>query len=447
MDKAKQKSTTSSVRHTRAIQRDRSKRTTAAPTPQQMQERLLEIVHPATLAQVNFFYDLGLRERSLGLFVMLALVLEMIWRQIGSISELTRIIQREAVLWATPRQVSQQALSERLRTLPAELFFKVLMEILPRLQQRWQQRQRPLPEEIAWAVAHYTAVQIVDGSTLDALVRKVGLLRDLPQNPLAGKITGLLHLGSRLPAHIWYDADPQAHDQRFWPRILAVLQAGSLLLMDMGYVNFTVFAQLTAQSVTFITRAKSNLAYSVERVLCRTAAVHDSIVWIGKGETRQRIRLVEVLYRGRWYRYLSNELDPERLPIAYLVALYWQRWRIEDAYAVAKRLLGLAYFWCGSQNAVELQLWASWLLYAVLVDLTDAVAEALTQPFAALSMEMVYRSLYFFTGAYQRGEATDVVAYFAADAKSLGILKRKRKTAQPSPLLIIPALLTDSSNP
>lgn len=412
-----------------------------------MQERLLEIVHPATLAQVNFFYDLGLRERSLGLFVMLALVLEMIWRQVGSISELTRIIQREAVLWATPRQVSQQALSERLRTLPAELFFKVLMEILPRLQQRWQQRQRPLPEEIAWAVAHYTAVQIVDGSTLDALVRKVGLLRDLPQHPLAGKITGLLHLGSRLPAHIWYDADPQAHDQRFWPRILAVLQAGSLLLMDMGYVNFTVFAQLTAQSVTFITRAKSNLAYSVERVLRRTAAVHDSIVWIGQGETRQRIRLVEVLYRGRWYRYLSNELDPERLPIAYLVALYWQRWRIEDAYAIAKRLLGLAYFWCGSQNAVELQLWASWLLYAVLVDLTDAVAEALTQPFAALSMEMVYRSLYFFTGAYQRGEATDVVAYFAAEAKSLGILKRKRKTAHPSPLLIIPVLLTDSSNP
>lgn len=447
MDKAKQKSTTSSVRHTRAIQRDRSKRTTAAPTPQQMQERLLEIVHPATLAQVNFFYELGLRERSLGLFVMLALVLEMIWRQVGSISELTRIIQREAVLWATPRQVSQQALSERLRTLPAELFFKVLMEILPRLQQRWQERHRPLPEEIAWAVAHYTAVQIVDGSTLDALVRKVGLLRDLPQNPLAGKITGLLHLGSRLPAHIWYDADPQAHDQRFWPRILAVLQAGSLLLMDMGYVNFTVFAQLTARSVTFITRAKSNLAYSVERVLRRTAAVHDSIVWIGKGATRQRIRLVEVLYRGCWYRYLSNELDPERLPTAYLVALYWQRWRIEDAYAIAKRLLGLAYFWCGSQNAVELQVWASWLLYAVLVDLTDAVAEALTQPFAALSMEMVYRSLYFFTGAYQRGEATDVVAYFAAEAKSLGILKRKRKTAQPSPLLIIPALLTDSSNP
>jgi hypothetical protein len=60
-----------------------------------------------------------------------------------------------------------------------------------------------------------------------------------------------------------------------------------------------------------------------------------------------------------------------------------------------KRLLGLAYFWCGAQNAVELQLWATWLLYAVLVDLTDAVAEALEQPFANVSLEMVYRSLYF----------------------------------------------------
>jgi len=107
------------------------------------------------------------------------------------------------------------------------------------------------------------------------------------------------------------------------------------------------------------------------------------------------------------------------LPTAYVVALYWQRWRIEDAYAIVKRLLGLAYFWCGSQNAVEMQLWATWLLYAVLVDLSDAVAEALNQPFAAISIEMVYRSLYFFTRAHQRGEATEVVIYLAAHANWL----------------------------
>jgi hypothetical protein len=66
---------------------------------------------------------------------------------------------------------------------------------------------------------------------------------------------------------------------------------------------------------------------------------------------------------------------------------------------IVKRLLGLAYFWVSSQNGIQLQLWATWLLYAVLVDLTDAIAETLNQPFAAISMEMFYRSSHFFTQA------------------------------------------------
>ena len=76
----------SSVRHTRAIQRDRSKRPMAAPPDEQIAERLSEIVQPATLAQVAHFHDLGLRERTLNLPVMVALVLSMIWRQIGSVT-------------------------------------------------------------------------------------------------------------------------------------------------------------------------------------------------------------------------------------------------------------------------------------------------------------------------------------------------------------------------
>ncbi|MDP2974644.1 MAG: IS4 family transposase [Anaerolineales bacterium] len=446
MSDEKQPRKASSVRHTRAIQRDRTKHSITTPSAEEIRERLTEIIHPATLEQVGYFHRLGLRERTLGLMVMVSFVLEMIWRQISGVCEMTRIIQTEAVLWASPKKVSQQALSLRLTTLPAQLFLNILLSILPLMQQRWAERKRPLPPEIAWAQERYSEVQVVDGSTLDALIRKIGLLKDLPQNPLAGRITGLLNLCSRLPSQIWYESDPKAHDQRFWPQVLAVLKANSLLIFDMGYINFVVFAQLTLAQVKFITRAKSNLVYVFERAIINTARVRDSLVWIGTEDTRQLVRLVEVLYRGKWYRYLSNELDTERLPTAYLVALYWQRWRIEDAYAIVKRLLGLAYFWCGAQNAVEMQVWATWLLYAVLVDLTDAVAEALNQPFAAISMEMVYRSLYFFTQAYNRGRAQDVVAYLAANTKLLGIVKRKRKAAHPSPLELIP-ILTEANLP
>jgi Transposase DDE domain len=446
MSEEKQPRKASSVRHTRAIQRDHTKHPIAALSAEQIQERLTEIVHPATLAQVNYFHQLGLRERTLSLVVMVAFVLEMIWRQISGVNELVRLIQTEAMLWVSPKKVSQQALSQRLTTLPSGLFLNILLSILPLMQKRWAERKRPLPPEIAWAQEHYSEAQIVDGSTLDALIRKIGLLKDLPQNPLAGRITGLLNLCSRLPAQIWYESDPKAHDQRFWPQILAALKANSLLIFDMGYINFDVFAQLTLAQAKFITRAKSNLVYVFERALIKTATVRDSLVWIGPEESRQLVRLVEILYRGTWYRYLSNDLDTEHLPAAYLVALYWQRWRIEDAYAIVKRLLGLAYFWCGAQNAVEIQVWSTWLLYAVLVDLTDSVAEALNQPFAAISMEMIYRSLYFFTQAHQRGQADDVVTYLAANTKLLSIVKRKHKSAHPSPLELFPSL-TDVTLP
>jgi len=364
--------------------------------------------------------------------VMVALVLSMIWRQVGSVATLLRLLNREGFLWTSPVQVSEQALSQRLRTFPAELFRRVLEAILPAMHARWQARHRPVPPEVAWARERYAAVLAVDGSTLDALVRKVGLLRDRPDRPLAGRMAALLDLGSRLPRTLWYEPDARAHDQRWWPELLAALPAGALLAVDLGWTNFRRFAELTAARVTVVTRAKRNLAYTVERELARTATAREATVRVGSGPDRQALRLIEVLERGAWRRYLTNELDPARLPAPHAVALYGQRWRIEEAYAVAKRLLGLADFWVGSDNGVQLQVWATWILYAVLVDLTDAVAEALDRPTAALSLEMVYRSLYFFAQAYRRGDAADPVAYFATHAKPLGILKRTR-TARASP--------------
>ena len=59
---------------------------------------------------------------------------------------------------------------------------------------------------------------------------------------------------------------------------------------------------------------------------------------------------------------------------------------------------------------------------------------------------MVYRSLYFVTGAYQRDEATDVVPYLAAEAVDLGILKRKRKR-DPTPSRFAQLTLTFAAEP
>jgi hypothetical protein len=91
-------------------------------------------------------------------------------------------------------------------------------------------------------------------------LRKVGLLQGTPQAPLAGRITALLDLGSRLPFRVWFEPDPKAHEQNHWPQLLAALPAQALVIFDLGYTQFRVFAELTAAHVTWITRAKKNPA-------------------------------------------------------------------------------------------------------------------------------------------------------------------------------------------
>lgn len=429
------------VRHTRAIEYDRSKRPNVAPPTEKIEQRLSELLQPAIEEQAVWVKALGLRDRSLPLSVMVAIVISMLWRQLGGGgSEVSRLLEREGMLWIPRLVVSQQAISQRLRIFPPQLFLNVLIHIVPILQARWRQRQRPLPPVLAWAKERYTDVLSVDGSTLDVLLRKVGLLRGLERPPLAGKMMVLLNICSWLPTAVWFREDAALHDQRFWPQILQAVPKGALLLLDLGFTNFTAFAAAT--HFTFITRLKDKVSVRVKHIHRYSSDFKDFVGEIGSGTARQRVRVVKVRYQGEWYAFLSNELDPAVLPASYMIALYLQRWRIEDAFKIVKCLLGLAYFWTGSQRGVQLQLWATWILFMILVDLTDDIAAVLDRSFASLSIEMVYRGLYHFDQAYLRGEAHDPITYLAENARSLDLIKRRRK----QPAFLFPSL-TNRSGP
>ncbi|MBI3974580.1 MAG: hypothetical protein HY332_25160, partial [Chloroflexi bacterium] len=108
----------SSVRHTRAIQRDRSKRPTVAPPAAEFQAHLAELVQPAVYTQVAAYQAMGWRHRLLTLPVMVAFVLSLLWRHLGSVGEAVRVLRQEGVRWTPPLEVSPQAVNQRLRTLP-----------------------------------------------------------------------------------------------------------------------------------------------------------------------------------------------------------------------------------------------------------------------------------------------------------------------------------------
>jgi hypothetical protein len=134
-----------------------------------------------------------------------------------------------------------------------------------------------------------------------------------------------------------------------------------------------------------------------------------------------------VLWGKTWYYYLTNVLDPQQLSAQQVCELYRRRWRIEEAFLLTKRLLGLAYLWVGGTNGVQIQIFATWIFYAVLNDLCSQVAVALNQPKERISVEMVFRGLYHFARAFLRGDSTDVVTYLVEHYKLLDLVKAERK--------------------
>ena len=399
-----------------------------------IEERLNELLTPAVFGQMSYYRELGMRSRILGLPLMIAAVLTILWRQVPSVHELTRLLAREDLLWCKAVKVSQQALSERFLVFPAVLFERVYKALLPALKARWAQRQRPLPASIEVAREHFANIWAVDGSALEALFRKLDALKDVPTGKLAGKMCLVIDLLRQLPVELWFHEQAAAFDTNFIPQILALVTNKTLLILDRGFYDFQFFADLIAKGAHFITRLKSNAKIDLICHLSATPKVRDQLIYLGSGQNGApilKVRRIEVLVSGRWHRYVTSVLDPQLLPPFVVADLYRRRWRhpegSRDAFNTTKRLLNLSYLWTGSVNGIQLQIWATWLFYAVLVDLGDAVADELSLPFDRISLEMLFRGFFHFITAFNKGLASDPVTYFAApENQDLGVVKRIR---------------------
>src|SRR5512145_2613002 len=75
-----------------------------------------------------------LRARILTLPVRVALVVSLVWRRLGAIAEVQRVIVQDGLLWVSPLQVSEQASAKRLDPLPASARAAVFSEVSARLQ-------------------------------------------------------------------------------------------------------------------------------------------------------------------------------------------------------------------------------------------------------------------------------------------------------------------------
>jgi hypothetical protein len=406
------------------------------PAVEEVEQQLVALLRPSLLAPRQMERRdprqpqrvIRMRQRLLTLPVMVAIVVSLVWRRMPAVTEVQRVLAREGLLWVTPVRVSPQALIKRLDVLPASLMGQLFAEVCAQLQ---AQRPPALPHP-CWAPVRdaFSLVALVDGSTLEALRKKTQVLRERQGLVLGGKMMVMVDAFSHRPLWQLYTEDAAANDKRFATEIMAALPVGGLLVFDLGFFSFLWFDDFTASHRFFVTRMREKIAYRTVQELRSGPSYRDEIIQMGhyrSNPCRYPVRMVSVLWQGVWYRYLTNVLDPQRLSARQVCELYRRRWRIEDAFALTKRVLDLSYLWTGSTNAVQLQIYATLIFYAELLTICQQVAEVLGEPLERISVEMVFRAFYHYSHAVQRGEADDLVQFLAEHAKLLGIVKRWRK--------------------
>jgi hypothetical protein len=333
----------------------------------------------------------------------------------------------EGLLWIEPISVSKQALCKRLRELPASLFASVFEQVMDRI--RSSSSAQSIPENWQKVAQNFPEIWIADGSTLEELRKKLKGLSE-GGTVLGGKMMMVVEAFTHNPVATWYDEDAKVNDKIFSQLILDKLPPGGLLIFDLGFFKFPWFDEFTENQKFFVTRLREKTSYSVIRCLSSGNFYRDEIIQMGQYRSNPceyQVRLVSVLWGHTWYYYLTNVMEPTLLSPQQVCELYRIRWRIEDAFNLTKRLLGLAYLWVGDTNGVQIQIFATWIFYAVLNQLCTEVAVALSQPKERISYEMVFRGLYHFSRALLRGENTDFVSYLVAHHQILGRVLATRK--------------------
>ena len=179
--------------------------------------------------------------------------------------------------------------------------------------------------------------------------------------------------------------------------------AGTILVMDRGYVDYAWFGQLTTDAVFFVTRLKDNALYEVverRRVPEHSSVRRDEVIQLtgAEAETKcpHRLRRVEVYdsEKDATLVFLTNHLAFGATTIA---AIYKDRWQIELFFKALKQNLKIKTFVGTSANALKVQVWTALIALLLLkyLQLKARFAWSLSNLVALLRMNLfTYRDLW-----------------------------------------------------
>ncbi len=180
------------------------------------------------------------------------------------------------------------------------------------------------------------------------------------------KLHTLINLRGNIPEFI-HISDGKLHEVNVLDMMIP--EAGSIYVMDRGYVDFKRLYAMHRGMAFFITRAKKNLQwkrrYSLPADRKRGVLCDQIIVLTGVHskkdypETMRRIVYRDPDTRKRLVFITNNYL----LPALTIARLYKARWQVELFFKWIKQHLRIKVFYGTSENAVKTQIWIAVCIY------------------------------------------------------------------------------------
>lgn len=153
------------------------------------------------------------------------------------------------------------------------------------------------------------------------------------------------------------------------------LPSGSIVAVDRGYWDFSLFQHWTRQGVFFVTRPRGGFSYDIleeREVPSRSKVVFDRVIQ-SKGRATERAglgrtRLVGIQTDKGVMEFLTNNM---KLSAQTIGKIYQQRWQIESFFKTLKQNLKIKHFVGTSANALKIQIWTALIAILLLKYLKD----------------------------------------------------------------------------
>ena len=175
-------------------------------------------------------------------------------------------------------------------------------------------------------------------------------------------------------------------------------QAGTILLFDRGFIDFSWFHRLSQQGVGFITRVKADMRYEIVESRKIDNGTDETVRFTGRSSRKKHPGLLRVVTiekdGGERFQFLTNNTT---LAASTIAAAYKDRWEIENFFRFLKQNLKIKSFLSTSPNAVWTQIWTAVIAMLLLryIQLKSKVNWGFSNLLYFLRMNLfVYRDLW-----------------------------------------------------